>query len=66
VPANHPRGTRLRQIPGMAPSLAALPAGCTFRARCARAIAACDEAPPMRPFGAPGQGLRCHHPLEAP
>jgi peptide/nickel transport system ATP-binding protein len=65
VPSRNPRGARLRQIPGMTPSLAALPAGCAFRERCARASAACIEAPSMRPVAAPGSGraVRCHYPL---
>ncbi len=63
VPANHQRGERLRQIPGMTPSLLDLPPGCPFRERCARATAACDASPEMRPAGGPGQGVRCFHPL---
>jgi peptide/nickel transport system ATP-binding protein len=65
VPSRNPRGTRLRQIPGMTPSLAALPTGCAFRDRCARAAAACAEAPAMRDVGLPGQerAVRCHFPL---
>ena len=65
VPSRNPRGTRLRQIPGMTPSLAALPEGCAFRERCTRASVACGEAPPMRPVAAPesGRAARCHYPL---
>jgi peptide/nickel transport system ATP-binding protein len=65
VPSNNQRGQRLRQIPGMTPSLLALPAGCAFRVRCPNAGPACGEAPPLRPFGAPGQVIRCHYPLAA-
>ena len=68
VPSRNPHGARLRQIPGMTPSLAALPAGCAFRERCARASVACSEAPPMRDIGAamlPSRGVRCHYPLLA-
>jgi len=65
VPSNNQRGQRLRQIPGMTPSLLALPAGCAFRARCPNAGPACGEAPPLRPCGAPGQAVRCHYPLVA-
>jgi len=61
VPSRNPHGARLRQIPGMTPSLLALPAGCAFRDRCARATDACGEAPAMRDLGA--RGVRCHHPL---
>ena len=59
VPSRNPRGTRLRQIPGMTPSLMALPAGCAFRDRCARAAGACAEAPPMRPVEAAGELASC-------
>jgi peptide/nickel transport system ATP-binding protein len=57
VPANNEGRARLRQIPGMTPSLARLPAGCAFRERCARADAACLEMPDVK------SGVRCHHPL---
>ena len=65
VPSRSARGTRLQQIPGMAPSVLDLPAGCAFRERCARASDACATMPPMRPVGAAagGQAVRCHHPL---
>jgi len=61
VPSRNRRGEPLRQIPGMAPSPAALPPGCAFAPRCARADAACMIAPPMTPY--PGaRGARCWHP----
>jgi peptide/nickel transport system ATP-binding protein len=65
VPARNPHGARLRQIPGMTPSLAHLPPGCAFRDRCGRADARCAEAPPTIPFGtgASPRGVRCHVPL---
>jgi len=65
VPSRNPRGTRLRQIPGMTPSLIALPAGCAFRDRCPRAVGACAIAPEMEPVGAPdaARAVRCHYPL---
>ncbi len=63
VPANHQRGQRLRQIPGMTPSLVDLPPGCAFRDRCAYADAACLVTPAMLPAGRPGQAVRCMHPL---
>ena len=63
VPANTERGQRLRQIPGMTPSLLELPPGCPFRERCPNAQADCAASPDMRPLGAPGQMARCHHPL---
>ena len=39
MPSNNERGQRLRQIPGMTPSLLDLPPGCPFRERCAHALA---------------------------
>jgi peptide/nickel transport system ATP-binding protein len=63
VPSNNVRGQRLKQIPGMTPSMLALPRGCPFQERCSRVQADCVVEPPMRPFGAPGQTIRCHHPL---
>ncbi len=63
VPANTARGERLRQIPGMTPSLLELPEGCPFRERCGYATDACAASPPMRPAGGPGQGVRCFHPM---
>ena len=65
VPAANPRGARLAQIPGMAPSPLELPPGCAFRGRCGRATDACAAMPAMRPIGgsASGQTVRCHHPL---
>jgi peptide/nickel transport system ATP-binding protein len=63
VPANNERGQRLKQIPGMTPSLLDLPPGCPFRERCSRATQACEVSPEMRPAGGPGQSVRCFHPL---
>jgi len=64
VPSRNAPGERLRQIPGMTPSLLDLPPGCAFRERCSRADAECGTAPPMRilPDDA-GRGVRCHRPL---
>ena len=55
------RGSRLRQIPGMTPSLLNLPVGCAFRSRCPRADAACAADPPDS-FPVEGRTLRCFHP----
>jgi peptide/nickel transport system ATP-binding protein len=64
VPSRNKRGEKLRQIPGMTPSLLSLPQGCPFRTRCFRADAACEEPPPLvEPI--PGQTARCFHPLVA-
>jgi peptide/nickel transport system ATP-binding protein len=62
APSRNARGTRLTQIPGMAPLPIDLPAGCAFRPRCGHASAACGVAPEV---ATPGNGhmVRCHHPL---
>jgi len=61
VPSRNARGTRLRQIPGMTPSLLNLGEGCAFRTRCARASAACERDPQdTHPMA--GRTLRCFHP----
>jgi peptide/nickel transport system ATP-binding protein len=57
VPANNEGNARLRQIPGMTPSLAHLPEGCSFRQRCAHADAMCMIMPELK------LRARCHHPL---
>ena len=54
----------LRQIPGMAPSLKELPAGCAFRPRCTRASTLCEQTPPEVEL-ARGHVARCFHPLSA-
>ena len=46
---HQPRGARLRQIPGMTPSLTNLAPGCPFRARCAFASAQCGQDPLLEP-----------------
>jgi peptide/nickel transport system ATP-binding protein len=55
VPSRNTRGTRLRQIAGMAPSPLQLDEGCAFRARCSQASAAC-AGDPDRAHGAQRQG----------
>ena len=49
---------RLYEIPGMVPSLRALPVGCKFQARCAAVQPLCREREP-----ALVDGVRCHFPL---
>jgi peptide/nickel transport system ATP-binding protein len=65
VPSRNPHGARLRQIPGMTPSLLDLPAGCAFRDRCSRSADRCAEPPAMRALDTPGatRVVRCHFPL---
>ena len=66
VPSRSQRGARLKQIPGMAPSVLDLPDGCAFRARCGYATDACATPPETRVVDADesGQTVRCHHPLD--
>ena len=45
VPSRSARGARLRQIPGMPPSVLDLPEGCAFRERCNRATGICATTP---------------------
>jgi peptide/nickel transport system ATP-binding protein len=56
---------RLRNIPGMTPSLLDIGPGCAFRARCAYATAVCAQTPEMTPIGPDEHTLRCFHPLPA-
>ena len=60
VPAGHPPGQPLPQIPGTTPSLANLPSGCPFRPRCAHATDICATEPPVH---GTGHTVHCHHPL---
>jgi len=65
LPRHNACGQRLRQIPGMPPNMYALPAGCAFAARCARASIACQQQPEItQPV--PGRRVRCVHPQLAP
>ena len=61
VPSRNARGARLRQIPGMTPSLLNLAPGCAFRTRCPRASDACLVEPEIT-SPIPGRALRCFHP----
>ncbi len=58
------RGSRLKQIPGMAPNLLAMPSGCAFMPRCARATAICETMPPLAALrnAASMHRVRCFHP----
>ncbi len=66
VPSRNLRGERLRQIPGMTPSLMSLPEGCAFAPRCDRASEACRARAPVMETPASGRMVRCFHPLTAP
>ncbi|MCU1785235.1 ABC transporter ATP-binding protein [Pseudomonas sp. 13B_2.1_Bac1] len=61
LPSRNQRGQRLRQIPGMAPDLLSMPAGCAFAERCSRVSSACIEQPPALEIE-PGRSVRCFHP----
>ena len=60
LPSRNKRGERLRQIPGMAPSLGNRHTGCAFAPRCPRATQACSEEPPLQWLE--GRSVRCFHP----
>jgi peptide/nickel transport system ATP-binding protein len=63
LPMHAAPGAPLPQIPGAAPPLDAVPAGCAFHPRCALADEACRVAPERS--GTDGRAWRCHHPLQA-
>jgi peptide/nickel transport system ATP-binding protein len=64
VPANNTGGVRLRQIPGMTPSLLRLAPGCAFRERCARAGERCGTMPELVAAESESERrVRCHYPL---
>jgi peptide/nickel transport system ATP-binding protein len=65
IPGHGRRGERLTQIPGMAPSMSRLPAGCAFAPRCDLASEICRSTAPMVTETGAGQGYRCHHPNAA-
>ncbi len=65
VPSRNRRGARLAQIPGMTPSLFALPSGCAFRARCPNAGEDCAREAPPESVPEVGRTLRCYHPWQA-
>jgi peptide/nickel transport system ATP-binding protein len=61
VPSSNRRGRRLAQIPGVSPTLFAVPSGCPFRTRCSHADALCATEPPVSLEGA--RMHRCVHPV---
>ena len=54
------RGGRLETIAGQVPTLAAMPAGCRFAARCPHAWSRCREEWPQWHEVLPGHRARCH------
>lgn len=61
---DQPEDRELHAIPGNPPNLLNLPAGCSFRARCAMATEQCRQKPELRSVGE-GHISRCHF-LEGP
>jgi oligopeptide/dipeptide ABC transporter ATP-binding protein len=60
VPRLDVERSRLARIPGAAPSLGDLPAGCAFHPRCADAVSNCQViAPPVVRIGDDGHEARC-------
>jgi len=64
VPSSNIRGTPLRQIRGMTPSLLAIGSGCAFRDRCDDRAAACEAMPAFDVSAA--HAARCHFPRLPP
>jgi len=62
LPGQNARGTFLKQIPGMTPSLLALDDGCAFRKRCSRATAKCVSPVPVN-TSLSGHMVACWYPL---
>src|SRR5271165_1838456 len=52
---------RLASIPGQVPSAAALPSGCAYAPRCARATDLCHHTAPPIEQALAGHEVRCHH-----
>ncbi len=59
LPANTPRGSKLRPIGGEPPNLAMPPPGCRFHPRCPLAIDACAQAQPALDEVEPGHRAAC-------
>lgn len=61
LPGNAEPGTRLQQIPGLAPNMFHPPKGCAFAARCGSATDACQVQPEFT--GTEDHRYRCFHPV---
>jgi oligopeptide/dipeptide ABC transporter ATP-binding protein len=57
------RRARLAQVPGQPPDLAALPKGCRFAPRCARAQDRCRAEEPALTTSSDARAVRCFFPL---
>jgi oligopeptide/dipeptide ABC transporter ATP-binding protein len=63
VPSMTKTTSRIKQIPGVMPSLDDLPPGCSFNPRCTSCRTPdCFERPPLREIS-PGRWVACHFPL---
>jgi peptide/nickel transport system ATP-binding protein len=62
LPVHNTPGQRLRQIPGLAPDLATLPAGCAFLPRCSRPSAQCRATPALQRAQPDLAAVSCFHP----
>ena len=60
---DRPKPRRLTAIPGLPPSLLALPPGCSFAPRCPHVFPACAEQPALEERAAPGHLDRCFLPV---
>ena len=65
VPAFNPPHQALYQIPGMAPALSQLTAGCAFLPRCERSSSQCTNSPQVTPISN-NHLMRCFHPYREP
>ncbi len=61
VPRGGAERTMLSSIEGTPPSLAAIPLGCAFHARCAFATEVCRNVTPDLKDIAPARAVACHH-----
>jgi len=64
VPENMPPRTPLYSIPGVPPSLDALPRGCAFAPRCASCIAACEQDRPAFSVITENRHVACFNPVK--
>ena len=67
LPSGHgARRAALHVIPGSVPDLAARPKGCSFRPRCERGDALCEQVDPALAEDGRGRAVACHHPVPWP